>query len=323
MKLLYLKEILERETDENHGITLERILQLLEMKGVSAERKSIYDDISRLTDIYGLDIQRPSGQNKEYRLLDRTFEVNELKLLIDSIQASKFLSEKRTLDLIAKVKTLCSKAEAEKLQRQVIVANRVKTMNQSIHINVDTIHRAIVDNKQIQFNYFKYDLNKRRQYQRNGGIYYVSPWAMIYTDDNYYILGYEDQKFKHFRVDRMSKVAIAPALDRDGREEYLQMDMTAYTKYTFSMFGGAVEKVTMVFSNHLLGVVLDRFGHGVVATKADEKHFRITVTVAVSQQFFGWVFGLGKGVSIIAPDTVRNKMAEALKSLLEEKYQNN
>ena len=312
LKLFYLKELLEKETDDQHGITMARILEYLESHGVSAERKSIYDDL-HLLQYYGIDVVGP--QNREYALASREFELAELKMMIDSIQASKFLSEAKTRELIRKLENHCSKYEAQTLQRSVIISNRVKNMNTGIHRNVDAIHTAISSDSQIQFKYFDYDLNKQRKYRKNGAKYTISPFAMIYADDNYYLLAYDAEdknpRFKHYRVDKMERVE-ATGAERIGKEDFEKIDMSSYTKYTFSMFGGEVEQVTMQFTNSMLGAVMDRFGKDIMVRKYDAEHFIVTVPVAVSQQFFGWVFGLGNHVEIIKPESVRLKMQDAL-----------
>lgn len=323
MKLFVLKDILERETDATHGITMARILELLSMRGIKAERKSIYDDLRAFREQDILDVTVPQGQNREYAVASRTFEISELKMMIDAIQSSKFLSEAKTRDLIKKLEGMCSKHEAKELNRQVIIANRVKSISSSTALfrNVDAIHRAITANAKVSFQYFDFDLKKQKHYMKKGERYVVSPWAMIYTDDNYYLLAYTDGKFKHFRVDHMDNteamvtmiadVEIA-SLEREGAEAFAKLDMSAYTKYTFSMFGGETVPVTMVFQNRMMGAVMDRFGRDVVAMKEDERHFRVTVSVAVSNQFYGWVFGLGKAVRIIGPESVKKGMKKAL-----------
>ena len=323
LKLFALKEILENETDDSHGITMARILELLSMRGIKAERKSIYDDLRTLRESDILDLVGPQGQNRTYSVGERVFQLSELKMMIDALQSSKFLSEKTTRDLIKKLESFCSKYEAKELHRQVVLANRVKNISSSsvLFRTIDAIHRAITANAQVSFQYFDYDLKKQKHYMKKGERYVVSPWAMIYTDDNYYLLAYTEGKFKHFRVDRMDKTeamiteiaeAEVASLAREGAEEFAKKDMSAYTKYTFSMFGGETVPVTMVFQNRMMGAVMDRFGRDVVAMKEDERHFRVTVSVAVSNQFYGWVFGLGKAVRIIGPESVKEGMKKAL-----------
>lgn len=287
---------------------------------ITAERKSIYSDMAAFRETGFLDITTPQGKERGYSVASRTFELNELKMMIDSIVSSKFLSEAKTRELIKKMESLCSKHEAQTLHRNIVLANRVKSMNKSIYFNVDSVHQAIAANKQIQFRYFDYDTNKQRRYLKKGEYYIASPFAMIYADDNYYLLAYESGKFKHFRVDKMESVKMLELIDREGIDEFQKVDMAAYSKYTFSMFGGEIAPVTMVFQNRFMGTVMDRFGRDVVVMKEDERHFRITVPVAISQQFFAWVFGLGKGVRIVAPDSVKEKMKKALVEIA-EKYQ--
>lgn len=322
LKLLILKDIFEEFSDENNGLTMEQILTHLDHHGIIAERKSIYTDIELLTGIYGMDIELDkSAKPPVYKLMSRDFEVPELKMMVDSIASSKFLSEAKTRVLIGKIKKLCSSYEASSLSRQVTIPNRVKSMNNSVHYNVDAIHQSIADNAQISFKYFDYDLHKDRRYFKKGAAYTVSPWQMLYADDNYYLLAYdsEEKKFKHFRVDRMEKVVEEKVgeyfVDRDGAEEFAKFDMTEYSQYTFNMFGGEIESVTMVFQNRMMGLVMDRFGREVLPFKEDDRHFRITVPVAVSDQFFGWVFGLGKAVRITAPENVVEKMKTALREI--------
>lgn len=324
MRLFALKELLERETDDKHSITMDRILQLLQTEyQIKGERKSIYDDMRAFRESEMLDVTPPQGKERGYSVASRTFDVSELKMMIDAIQSSKFLSEAKTRELINKMETLCSKHEAKTLHRDVVISNRVKSISSSTSLfrNVDTIHRAMALNAQISFQYFTFDLKKQKKYMRKGERYQVSPWSMIYTDDNYYLLAYIDGDFKHFRVDKMDNVQAfileegdseIVTLEREGREAFEKKDMSAYTKYTFSMYGDNPTPVTMVFQNRMVGVVMDRFGRDVLIMKEDDNHFRITVPVAVSDQFFGWVFGLGKMVRIVGPEDVKEKMKKAL-----------
>ena len=313
LKLLYLLDMLREQTDEEHGLLLSQIQTMLQKQmrlEKQPDRKSLYDDFASLED-YGIEVER--DDNNRYHLLDREFVLPEIKLLIDSIQASKFLSEAKTRDLIKKLEKQCSHYQASTLHREVIIANRVKTMNNSVHYNVDAIHNAIAENKQISFQYFHHDIAKKKVYSGKGEKVFVSPWAMIYTDDNYYLLAFHTQKqeFRHYRVDRMDKVEKA-MYDREGQEAFAKVDMAEYTKYTFSMYRGDMQPVTMRFNNDMVDAVMDRFGRDVLMLKVDDRHFEVTAVVSVSPQFFGWVFGLGNKVEIIRPDNVRQKMKEAL-----------
>lgn len=324
MRLFALKDILEQETDEKNGITMERIRELLRLRGFPVERKSVYDDLRAFREAEVLDIVGPQGQKREYAVIGRTFDSDEVKLLVNAVQASKFLSDAKTKTLVKKLKTLCSRHEGSALQRQVIVTNRVKSMNVRMQYNIEPIHEAIAKNAQISFLYFDYVLGrnfaKERHYMNKKEPYIASPWAMIYTDDNYYLLAFHQGTMKHFRVDRMEDVKLRTCeqnglnviVSREGKDEFDKKDMSAYTNYTFSMFGGEIKKVEMIFQNRMLNTVIDRFGKEVMAYPMDKNHFKITVSVAVSQQFYGWVFGLGKAVRIVGPVEVVQGMKKAL-----------
>ena len=324
MRLFALKDILEQETDEKNGITMERIRELLRLRGFPVERKSVYDDLRAFREAEVLDIVGPQGQKREYAVIGRTFDSDEVKLLVNAVQASKFLSDAKTKTLVKKLKTLCSRHEGSALQRQVIVTNRVKSMNVRMQYNIEPIHEAIAKNAQISFLYFDYVLGrnfaKERHYMNKKEPYIASPWAMIYTDDNYYLLAFHQGTMKHFRVDRMEDVKLRTCeqnglnviVSREGKDEFDKKDMSAYTNYTFSMFGGEIKKVEMIFQNRMLNTVIDRFGKEVMAYPMDKSHFKITVSVAVSQQFYGWVFGLGKAVRIVGPVEVVQGMKKAL-----------
>lgn len=317
LKLLYLKQILEEYTDADHGITMDRILELLSMRGVKAERKSVYDDIDTLINDLGMDIQKPSGRDFTYRLNSRTFDVAELKLIIDSIQSSKFLSVKSSRHIIKNLSTLCSRHEASQLHRDIILANRVKNSEDLISNNVGNITAAIFAGEQISYKYFDYNIHKKKAYRKNGVLYQASPYALIYTDENYYMLAYTDEhkQVRPYRVDRMEKVKKKDGVAREGKDYFDKIDLAQYQKYTFSMFSDNVMPVTMVFHNRLMNAVIDRFGREVMAMKEDDSHFRITASVAVSPQFYGWVFGLGNLARIIGPEHVRQGMKEMLESV--------
>lgn len=315
LKLFTLNRILEEHTDDKHGLKMSRILDLLREHGIDAERKSIREDIEALQTL-GVDVGTEGENAKLYKLFSREFELFEIKLLVDSIQTSKFLPQDKTNALVKKLMKLCSMHERRTLERQVIVSNRAKNLNTRIHYSMDKIHLAIAENKQISFKYFDYDIEKKRIYRKKGENYHLSPFAMIYTDDNYYLLAFDADKeeVRPFRVDRMESVNILKA-DRLGHEAYKAIDMSRYTNYTFSMYGGEIEHVTLQFQNRLMNAVIDRFGTDIHPRKVDKSHFEITVPVAVSQQFFGWLFGLGKMVRIVGPESVRQQMQKALLDL--------
>lgn len=316
LKLLYLMNIFLEKTDDTHGITMQEIISSLKAYGVEAERKSIYDDIEALR-LFGLDIIGEQ-QNKvySYHVGNRRFELAELKLMVDSVQASKFITAKKSHELIRKIEGLASQYEAKQLQRQVYVADRIKTMNESIYYNVDFIHAAINENVKIRFQYFNWNVDKKMELRRNGEFYCISPWALSWNNDNYYLVGFdsEENKIKHYRVDKMIKLALTGE-KRDGQEYFKRFDMAAYKKKMFGMFDGEVQCVKLELENHLAGVVIDRFGKDITLVKTDENHFTVRVDVAVSGQFFGWVLALGSGVRIVEPEAVVQQLREELRKI--------
>ena len=311
LKPLYIMNYLLQNTDEDHPVTVNQIISYLDSQGISAERKSIYSDIEALQ-YFGLDIvQSGSGRSCGYYIAHRTFELPELKLLVDSVQSSKFITHKKTAALIKKIETLASIHEAQLLNRQVFVKNRIKTMNESIYYNVDEIHNGISKNKKIRFLYFEYNVQKERQYRRNGAYYVVSPFALTWDDENYYMVAYDSDAamIKHYRVDKMEKISILEE-DRDGLEAYQALDMAIYARKTFGMFTGNEEHVVLRFENHLVGAVLDRLGRDVFIVPDGPDHFTVRTDVIVSPQFFAWVTGFGTSAQVIGPGHVVEAMKD-------------
>ena len=232
------------------------------------------------------------------------------------IYRSKFITVKKSHELIRKLESFASRYEASKLQRQVVVTGRIKTMNECIYYNVDAIHSAIANNRMIQFQYFQWNTKKKMEMRHNGQFYKISPWALTWDDENYYLVGYDAQaeKIKHYRVDKMRKLSIMEE-KREGRENFKQFNLASYAKKNFGMFGGEEVNVRMQFSNVLVGVVIDRFGKDIIISPADEEHFIVNVNVAISSQFFGWVFALGTGVKILAPENVVERMKQEIDAL--------
>ena len=320
LKLLYLKQFFEEQTDEDHPATMPQILEYLETKGIHAERKGIYADISYLED-FGMELRDVSKEDREseekkqrnrtYRLLDRAFEPSEIKLILDSVASSKFLSERKSMDLMTKLGNLLSVHQRQSLKRQIKVTGRVKSMNGSVMYSVDTIHVAIASDKTVKFKYFHYNTDKEREYTHDGKLYEVSPWTLIYDNSNYYLLAYVKDDMRTFRVDRMAEVKQGTK-EREGKEQFEAFDLVSFTKATFGMFHGGEEKVEMLFHNTLIDTVIDKFGKEIFITPVDDTHFKITVPVKVSPQFFGWIFGLGGKVTILGPKSVVNKMKDML-----------
>ena len=317
LKILYLMKILLEKTDETHSITMREILESLEAYGVSAERKSIYSDIENLRS-YGLDIiGEKEDKAYSYRVVSRQFELAELKLLVDSIQAARFITAKKSNELIKKLEGLASKYEASQLQRQVYTAERIKTSNESIFYNVDNIHQAIASNVQISFQYFNWDVNKKQVLRKDGALYQVSPWALSWDDENYYLIAFDsaEDKIKHFRVDKMLRIELLSDR-REGKLSFQRFDMGAYAKKMFGMFSGEEETVKILCRNELAGVMIDRFGKDVMLVKVDAEHFYVNVKVAVSRQFLGWVIALGDGAKIIGPESVVLEVKKEIERLV-------
>lgn len=313
LKVLYLLKILSEKTDYDHHITMAGILSELGKYDVKAERKSIYNDIALLKE-FGYDIVGEQNKNGyEYYMAMRQFELPELKLLVDSVQSAKFITERKSNELINKLETLCSSHEAKLLQRQVYVSGRVKTMNESIFSNIDQLHMAIADNKKITFQYWNWNVDKKMELRKDGAKYKVSPWGLSWDDENYYMVAYDDaeQKIKHYRVDKMLHIDILEE-KREGKDSYRDIDMADYAKKTFGMFGGEEHTVTIECENCFAGVMIDRFGKDVTMVKRDTEHFAVMPKVAVSPQFIGWIIGLGDGVKITGPENVIKTIKDTL-----------
>lgn len=318
LKILYLMKILMERTDENHSITMPEIISALEAYGISAERKSIYSDIESLR-TYGLDIVgEAEGKTFYYRVVDRTFELAELKLLVDSVQSAKFITEKKSNELIKKIESLSSRYEAQQLQRQVYTSNRIKTLNESIYYNVDLLHDAINENSQIKFHYFQWNADKKMELRKDGAYYVVSPWGLSWDDENYYMVAFDAaaNKIKHYRVDKMLHIELIGE-EREGKNHFDKFDMALYAKKMFGMFAGEEESVKIECHNRLAGVMIDRFGKDITMIKKDSEHFTVNVKVAVSKQFLAWVMALGSDAKIIGPDWVVQQVKDELKRLYE------
>lgn len=317
LKLLYIAQLLLERTDEEHSVTTSEIIAYLKANDITAERKTIYTDIDQLID-FGMDIikitERPGG----YYLASRQFELAELKLLVDAVQASKFITTKKSGELIGKLETLCSKSEAKQLHRQVVVTNRNKAVNENIYYNIDIIYNAIAENCKIRFQYFEWNVKKEMRLRRDGAFYEVSPWLLSWDDENYYLIAHDDRngEIRHYRVDKMLKLTLM-STPREGKSQFQNFDVAAYSKKTFGMFAGDEETVTLCCDNSLTGVIIDRFGKDVPMRRLDDGHIRARVDVAVSRQFFGWITGLSTSVKIESPERVANAYKDYLQEIME------
>lgn len=317
LRLLYLYKILMEQTDEQHSMTLQDITKELKAYGIDVERKTFYADIEALR-TFGVDIiGTQESRTYYYHIGNRQFELAELKLLVDSVQSAKFITKKKSQKLIKKIADMASQHEARQLQRQVYVTGRIKVENEGIYYNVDKLHTAIASNVMITFQYFQWNVEKKQVLRHGGKIYKVSPWALSWDDENYYLVAYdsEEETIKHYRVDKMVGIEITRDR-RQGKEHFEQFDMASYAKKMFGMYHGDEQTVHMRFVNEFAGVVIDRFGKDVSMVKVDDDHFEVRVDVAVSHQFLGWIIALGDNVEILGPESVVNQMKEIGQNLV-------
>ena len=315
-KLYRLAQIMLEQTDEEHYITMPEILEALGRYEITADRKSIYTDLRDLEQ-FGIEVEgEPVGNRYHYHVINRPFELPELKLLVDAIQSSKFITEKKTNELIQKLEKLVSRHDAMKLQRQVYVSGRIKTMNESIYYTVDAIHNAISENRKIRFQYFQWNVKKEMELRHGGAYYQVSPWGLSWDDENYYMIGYDSDagQIKHYRVDKMLHIQMSEG-KREGRESFKKLDMAEYSRKSFGMFGGKEQQVKLLVDNRFAGVIIDRFGKDVMLIPADKEHFTVKVDVHVSSQFLAWIISLGDGVKILGPGEVTAMMQEEIRRL--------
>jgi len=299
-KLLYLRDILHTETDEEHPLTLEQLRGALAARDVEAERKSLYDDLEQLR-LHGEDVVTVRDKTVRYYLGQRTFDLPELRLLVDAVQSSKFITRRKSDALIRKLEGLTSRHLAGQLHRQMVVPGRIKSMNESIYYNVDGLQAAMAADRQVRFHYYDWDMDKQRHLRRDGGWYTVSPWTLLWDDENYYLVAYDSdtESMRHYRVDRMLHIT-ATEDKRRGQAVFEQLDMAVYTRKTFGMFGGDTRWVTLRCEARMAGVILDRFGQDTTLCPEGEQ-FTVRVPVAVSPQFFGWLAGLGSAVTVTDP----------------------
>lgn len=312
LKLLYLIDILEKESDDDNKLTMNEIVEKLQRRGVRAERKAVSRDIKLLID-YGYDIVS-FGENREgYFMASRNFNVPELRLLMDAVLSAKFISLKQSKELINKLKNLTSNELAKKLQNQMYIDERIKTSNDFVCESVDKINEAIDTNKKIAFQYYSYTLEKHFIANRDGKEYIRSPYSLAWIDDKYYMICGHDKydDLSHFRVDRMRRIKILDEERRSFKEvsEYKnEFDTADYINRVFNMFTGTKETVKIKFNKELINAVIEKFGEDVQLRKLDENNFEIRVTIKVSEGFFSWVLQYGSKAEIIEPTDVREKM---------------
>lgn len=316
LKMLYLLEILRRETDEEHPLTLKQIIDLLAQRGISAERKSLYDDIEQLR-LLGEDIITVRDTAVRYYIGERTLDIPQLRLLVDAVQSSRFITRKKSEELIRRLESLTSRHLAGQLQREVVVSGRIKNMNESIYYNVDRLQSAITAGRQVTFQYFDWGVDKKQHLRHGGALYTVSPWAMVWDDENYYLVAYHSEKgtLRHYRVDRMLHIAVTD-LPREGEAAFRSHDLAAYSRQTFGMFGGQEQWVTLRCHKGMAGVMLDRFGSDTPFIPDGEDYFTARVPVVVSPPFFAWLSGFERDIRLIAPTAVAQEYVAYLTDIL-------
>ena len=313
LKILYLYKILLERSDEEHLITMPEIISQLELYGISAGRKALYDDIEALK-TYGLDVISVRGDKSGYYVASRDFELPELKLLADAVTSSRFLTEKKSSELLKKIESLSSVYQAKQINRQVYIADRVKAMNERIYLNVDVIHRAIAENKQISFKYFDYDMQKHKKYR--DGLRICSPCALSWDDERYYLIAFYPKRpdnYTNFRVDRMESVEI---ISDEARFLPKDFNLSEYMNSTFSMFSGETQEVKLRFHCSLVNAVIDRFGKNITLRPDEEEWFKIRVNVKAEMPFFGWLFQFGTKAEIVEPQELKDKYIEQLQAVL-------
>ena len=313
LKILYLAQLLTCHTDEDHTVTVNDMIDYLERQGISAERKSIYDDLS-LLELFGMDIVHTKTKTHNYYLGQRDFELAELKMLIDVVQSSPFLTAKKSMELIGKLEKLTSSAQAGTLRRQVYVLNRVKTLNEKLYYNIDGINEAINTGRCIRFKYFDWGIGGERIYRHGGRAYEECPAALC-VDRNYYLVTYrpEEEKFIHFRVDRISDLQV---VDRPRSPLPEDFDPASYVRTIFDMHSGESQWVTLELKRSLLNVAMDRFGQDAHYRKGEGDTIVVSAPVDVSPTFLGWVLTFGGDAKILEPPAAVHALRELAQEAL-------
>ncbi len=323
LKILYLAKFFSEETDENHPASMAEILSYLKKAGIEAERKSIYADLEDLR-LFGFDIITLRGKGGGYFLGDRKFQLPEVRLLVDAVQSSRFLTQKKSEELIGKLRSLASRHDSKAISHNVFVSGRIKTMNESIYRNVDALSFAIENNKKIRFRYFEWDTNGEKKFRREGDFYTVSPYFLIWDDENYYLIATEEKGEKrHFRVDKMLAIEALEEL-RDGKDLFKDISPADYEKKTFGMYGGKEERITLWWDEGLAGVFFDRFGKD-SSVRKEKGGFVSSHRIMLSPVFYSYLMGFGDQVKILSPESAKKEfcaLAKKALSVYENKEEN-
>jgi len=312
LKILYILDYLQKNSHENHPVRASDIISVLDRQhNISCDRKTVYSDIAALQD-YGVDIVSIPGKNGGYYIASRNFELPELKLLIDAVQSSRYLTEKKSRELIEKLLTQCNEQDAKLMKRNILVSGRVKSMNETIYYNVDAIQEAIAQNKQISFRYFDWDFGGKRKYRDKP--YSASPYGLCQDHENCYLLALSERHgITSYRVDRMTDIQLLD-ITRKPCPELTGKALNEHANRLFQMYSGDAVDVKLQFHRSLLNVVIDRFGKDTMLIPDGEDTFNFTVRVAVSPMFLSWVMGFGSKAKILYPQSV----IDALQDLCRE-----
>ena len=312
LKIFYILDYLEAYSNEKNPVRASDLISMLDRQwGIRCDRKTVYSDIAALQQ-YGIDIVSLPGKNGGYYIASRNFELPELKLLIDAVQSSRYLTEKKSRELIEKLCSQCNEQDAKLMRRTVLVSGRVKSMNETIYYNVDAIQDAITQNKQISFRYFDWDFGGKRKYRDKE--YLASPYGLCQDHENCYLLAFSDRHgITSYRVDRMTDIQLTEA-NRIPCPELTGKALHDHANRLFQMYSGDALDVKMRFHKSLLNVVIDRFGKDTMLIPDGEDHFNFTVKVAISPMFLSWVIGFGTKAKILYPQSV----ADACKALCME-----
>lgn len=318
IKLLYLLKVLLENTDENHCMNTQDLITYLEENEIFVERKTIFSDIATLKE-FGVDILvSKTKENGGYYIASRDFELAELKIIVEAILSSRYISAKKSKSLIEKLESLVGPSDRKQLQREVFVQGRVKTENESIYYNVDILHNAMLNNNEITFSYLEWNKNKELVPRKGGKLYRVSPFALTVKDEYYYLIAYDAQAsiIKHYRVDKMKDIHAILRSKRQGNDAFDVYDVGEYTNQNFGMFSGEADIVSLVIKEEKIGIIFDRFGKDIDIRPVKNNCLSCRVPVLVSKQFFGWLAGLGDEIEITSPKSVREEYINYLKQLI-------
>ena len=315
-KLLLLRDILLEKTNEDHCLTVPEIIAELSKYGIKVERKTVYDDIETLIN-FGLDIViTKRSHSNAYYIGSRTFQTEELQVLADAVASSKFLSNRKSDELISKLQKLTDVYSAKDLKRSVYIEGRVKTFNEQIYYNINSIHHGINSKKKISFRYFSLDINKKKQYKNNGEKYYVSPYYLVWDNDNYYLVCFceKHQNISRYRVDRMTNVEVSETASRVPEKD--EADIAKSHCSTFGMYGGEKVRITLELDNDLIPVIIDRYGNNAMLRKKTDTKSIAVIEVQISPPFWGWLFQFGSKARIIEPQYAVKQAKQQLQEII-------